>query len=115
MKRSPTFHDCSVKGPVPISFLLQFGASSWAWPMIPRRALLHRNHGDAGHGRLVVTLTVNGSTTSTLLMSLNTKMNSSGLRFGYVPRYASRLFFTTVASSAEPSENLMFGRSLIVH
>ena len=62
-----------------------------------------------------MTRTVSGSTTSTAAMLASTNWNSSDVRPGYWPRYASRLFFTTSAVSGDPSWNVMPGRSAIVH
>ena len=69
--------------------------------------------GSAGHGVLVVIVTVSGSFTSTVSMLENTKMNSSGLRAGYWPRKASRLFLTTSAVRSVPSWNFTPSRSLM--
>ena len=75
-----------------------------------------RYHGNAVHGRFVVDLDGERVDDRRVdLTSLKTNVNSSGCRAGYAPRYASRLFFTTVASSGVPSWNLMPSRSLIVH
>src|SRR5262249_7657078 len=106
---------CSLKRPVPTRSLLHCFESSCFWPMIPTRPEPQRNHGNATHGRFVVTETVSGSTTFTSVTSENTNVKGSGFRAGYLPRYASRLFFTTCAVSGDPSENVTFGRSLIVH
>ena len=69
-----------MNGPVPIEVLVAARfESSWAWPMMPTRALPQRNHGNAAHGVFVVTVTVSGSTTSTLAMLWNMNVNSSGV------------------------------------
>src|SRR5882762_11191006 len=92
-----------------MSFVLQSGDFIWASAMIPRRLLLQRNHGNALHGTLVVTLSVSESTTSMAVtfMKTNTK---SGLSL----RKWSRLSLTVCASSGDPSWNLMPERNVIV-
>ncbi len=75
-------------GPVPIRSRSQVSVlSSCAWATMPMRPEPNSAAGSAGHGSLVVTVSVRSSTTSTVSMFANTKTNSSGLRVGvYWPR-----------------------------
>jgi hypothetical protein len=82
--------------------------------MIPTRPELYRAAGKATHGTLVRTSTVSSFTTVTVSMLSNAKRKRSELRPGYFPRYASRLFFTTVASRRDPSWKVTLGRRLMV-
>ena len=60
-------------------------------------------------------LTVRSSTTSTDWMGFSTNGNRSGVRAGYRPRKASRLFLTTWAVSGVPSWNVTPSRTVMVH
>src|SRR4051794_31352893 len=93
--------------------------------MIPRRALDHRYELKAGQpwapavtgsaSTFTVTVFVASSAAVSRMYGPNTRLNRIGLRPGYLPRYASRLFFTTVAVSGVPSWNLTPSRRTIVH
>ena len=58
------------------------GASSWAWAMIPSRDDENKKAGKLTQGRLVVTVTVRGSSTRVSAMSWRMNMNSSDGRPG---------------------------------
>src|SRR5262245_61625227 len=91
------------------------GSFSCAGATIPARPPLNSSAGNAGHGVLVVTETVSGSTTFTSATFANTNVLRRALIFGFAPRYESRLSFTASASTGVPSVNFTPGRSLIVH
>jgi hypothetical protein len=70
--------------------------------------------GRAGQGTFVVTTTVLGSVAVIVSTFEKTMPYSPAGLSGLRPTYASRLFFNTVASSAEPSWNVTPSRSPIV-
>jgi hypothetical protein len=102
-----------MNGPVPTRSSLQLVESSWAWPMIPARALPTEPR-EVDPRRFVVTVTVNGSTTSTLAMSWNVNTNSSGCCAGRSP-VGVEVVLDDHRVESVPSENFTPSRSLIVH
>src|SRR3954454_10210514 len=93
--------------------------------MMPSRPLENRYESNADHpwlpgalespSTVTVTVLLASSAVTSLTYGPNTSPNRTGWRVGYAPRYASRLFFTTVAVSIEPSWNFTPGRRTIVH
>lgn len=68
-----------MNGPVPTGFVSQvLGSSNWLWAMMPKRFDRLRNAGNARHGTLVVTTTLNSSFTLTSATSMKVNRNSSG-------------------------------------
>ena len=66
--------------------------------------------GNAGHGVLVFTTTVSGSSTVTVSMFESVKIPRRAGSFGFAPRRESMLSFTASASTGSPSWNFTPGR-----
>src|SRR3954454_6949443 len=93
--------------------------------MMPSRPLENRYESNADHpwlpgalespSTVTVTVLLPSSAVTSLTYGPNTSPNRIGCRVGYAPRYASRLFFTTVAVRGVPSWNLTPWRRTTVH